>query len=93
MGQSWLLKQARTKTVNIMRQYSHPVHSAYNPGKTRFHRHPGETRLSFPLSKKNLTPVKEKSEESILYTSLTGRECPINPERDSRVNIYAHKSD
>lgn len=48
-------------------------------------------------AERKLTSAKEKRRggiKSTLYFSYgKSGECPINPDRDSRVNIYVHKPD
>lgn len=81
------------RTVNIMRQYSHPVHSVYNAVETELHRHPRANKNFIAIVQKDpyLCKRKERIKHTLYFSVGKSRECPINPDRDSRVNIYVHK--
>lgn len=48
------------QTVNIMGQYSHPVHSVYKTVKTWLHRHPRANKNFIPIVQKGKPPLHKK---------------------------------
>lgn len=83
------------RTVNIMRQYSHPVHSVYNTEKTELHPRANKNSIAIVQKETYLYFSTRKGEikHTLFFSYGKSRECPINPDRDSRVNIYVHKPD
>ncbi len=82
-------------TVNIMRQYSHPVHSVYSTEKTGLHRPPRANKnfIAFVQKETYLCKRKEGIKHTLYFPYGKSKECPINPDHDSRVNIYVLKPD
>lgn len=56
----WLLKLARMRTVNKMRQYSHPMHSVYTTETTGLHCHPRANRNFIAIVQKETYLYKRK---------------------------------
>lgn len=93
---SWLQGLAHIRNVNITRQYSHcGLHSGCNAGKKKKKSSdiPEETELSLSQCNRRAERRTEGVKHSLCVSYVKSGERPINPDGDSRVNIYVHKPD
>lgn len=71
------------------------MHSVDNTVNAGLHRHPRANRNFIAIVQKEayLCERKEGIEYTLCFLMGRGERCPINPDRDSHVNIYVHKPD